>query len=1188
MRLLQIQSDSSFSLVNYDDKPTPPYAILSHTWGADDEEVTFDDLRKGTGKSKAGCHKLAFCSKQATSDGLRHFWIDTCCIDKSSSQELSEAINSMFRWYKNAERCYVYLSDVSDSPSNRDGECTRRWKPAFKKSRWFTRGWTLQELLAPASVEFFSKEGTCLGNKQSLEKTLHEITDISAKALRGCPLSQFSMEDRFSWSSRRKTRREEDEAYCLLGIFGICMPLLYSEGRESALNRLKEQINKHPKDRSSLLDDEHKRMLLDSLRFDQIDARQMTIKNAHAKTCKWLLKNPQYLEWLDDTKLREHHGFLWIKGKAGAGKSTLMKFAVINARKTMKDRITLSFFFNARGENIEKSTIGTYRSLLLQLLERIPALQCVLDSLSILRSSFSADHQWTIELLKTLLEQAIQALGESSVMCFIDALDECEEEHVRDMVRFFEHVSELAMSNQIHFQVCFSSRHYPHITIRKGLELVLEGQEGHAQDITNYVETELKIGKSKTSQQIRVELQDKSSGIFMWVVLVVDILNKESDRGQVHTLRRKLREIPGDLHALFRDILTRDSHNKGALVLCIQWVLFSKQPLSPEQLYHAILWGIDPDAVLEWDSEITKDVIKRFILDSSKGLAEVTMSQEQKVQFIHESVRDFLLKESGLGNIWPEYESNFQGQSNERLKQCCLTYIRRDIFTTLDISGDLLRATSPSDAANLRDLESLPFLEYAVQNVLYHANMAEGSGILQDSFIQSFPLDCWIKLDNFFEKRIIRKHTENMSMLYVLAERNMSNLTKAFPSALPWLEVGKERYGPPLFAAMSSGSDKVVQECLKTLSKGPHMASHSQEVYASYCKNKGRQEVFRHAFKFSKKRGILSYLAESGHEAVVKLLVETGQADVDSKDYKGRTPLSWAAGNGHEATVKLLVKTGQADVDSKDNNGRTPLWWAARNGHEATVKLLVGTGQADVDSKDKNFGQTPLSWAAENGHEAIAKLLVETGQADVDSKDNNGRTPLSWAARNGHEAIAKLLVETGQADVDSKDKNFGQTPLSWAARNGQEAIAKLLVETGQADVDSKDKDFGQTPLSWAARNGHEAIAKLLVETGQADVDSKDNKGRTPLSWAAENGNEATVKLLVETGQADVDSKDNNGRTPLSWAARNGHEATVKLLVETGQADVDSKDKNFGQTPLSWAAENGHEATVKLLQAFHPM
>ncbi|MCJ1380217.1 hypothetical protein MMC17_003320 [Xylographa soralifera] len=286
MRLLQLQDDGDFSLVKFSGNKIPRHAVLSHTWGSDNKEVTFQDITNGTAKDKAGYRKICFCREQAKQNGLQYFWIDTCCIDTSSSQELSEAINSMFCWYKNAERCYMYLSDVSNCTSDEDGECIRRWKPAFKKSRWFTRGWTLQELIAPPSVEFFSKEGTCLGNKQSLEQTLHEITDIAVEALRGRPLSWFSVNKRFLWAKERTTTREKNAAYCLLGIFDIQMELLYAEGREKALKRLKKKIREHADGQDLSLDEEQKRILLDSLRFDQIDARQITIKNAHAKTYK--------------------------------------------------------------------------------------------------------------------------------------------------------------------------------------------------------------------------------------------------------------------------------------------------------------------------------------------------------------------------------------------------------------------------------------------------------------------------------------------------------------------------------------------------------------------------------------------------------------------------------------------------------------------------------------------------------------------------------------------------------------------------------------------------------------------------------------------------------------------------------------------------------------------------------------
>ncbi|EUC28839.1 hypothetical protein COCCADRAFT_108091, partial [Bipolaris zeicola 26-R-13] len=554
----------------------------------------------------------------------------------------------------------------------------------------------------------------------------------------------------------------------------------------------------------------NRQVLLDSLRFDQVDARQMTIKSAHAKTCEWLSTKLEYIDWLDTTKIGERHGFLWIKGKPGTGKSTLMKFALVNAQVTMNDKTIISFFFNARGEDMEKSTIGTYRSLLLQLLERLPALQCTFDSLGL--SNIRPDHRWSLESLKSMLKQAIQNLGQTTVVCFIDALDECEEEQVRDMIQFFEYVGELSVSAGIRFQVCFSSRHYPHITIQKGLSLVLERQEGHSRDIANYLKSELKIGNSKIAQQIRSDLQTKASGVFMWVVLVVGMLNKEYDRGRIYALQRRLQEIPSDLHKLFHDILTRNPHNRDELVLCIYWVLFAEQPLSPEQLYFAILSGVEPETVSKWDpDEVSKDIIKLFILDSSKGLAEVTTSSHQTVQFIHESVRDFLLKEDGLGDIWPSLRSNLQGQSQEQLKKCCLTYLSIDI-STLKIPKSLPNALS-RQAKDLRQSADImfPFLKYAVQNVLHHADWAARSGITQRNFILSFPLTTWIQLDNLFNTNEERRHTEGMSLLYVLGERNLSSLIRAHPSAISCLEVGKERYGPPLFAAMATGSWEALQ-----------------------------------------------------------------------------------------------------------------------------------------------------------------------------------------------------------------------------------------------------------------------------------------------------------------------------------------------------------------------------------------
>jgi hypothetical protein len=199
MYLLQLDESGSLSLVEHIN-PIPQYAILSHTWGLAKEEVTHEDIMSGKEeyKSKPGYEKLRFCAEQAKRDGFQYCWVDTCCINKLSSAELTEAINSMFQWYQGASKCYAYLVDVPrgdiEDDSDNSFHLQSEWHQDFQNSRWFTRGWTLQELLAPRSVEFFSRQFVQLGDKISLQQLIYETTAIPLEALSGEPLSSFSIE----------------------------------------------------------------------------------------------------------------------------------------------------------------------------------------------------------------------------------------------------------------------------------------------------------------------------------------------------------------------------------------------------------------------------------------------------------------------------------------------------------------------------------------------------------------------------------------------------------------------------------------------------------------------------------------------------------------------------------------------------------------------------------------------------------------------------------------------------------------------------------------------------------------------------------------------------------------------------------------------------------------------------------
>jgi Heterokaryon incompatibility protein (HET) len=247
MRLLARDSSGEFSLTK-ELVDLPAYAILSHTWGSDDEEVTYNDMIEGSGKLKTGYRKIRFCGEQAARDGLQYFWVDTCCIKKSDAVELQRSINSMFRWYQNAAKCYVYLSDVSTLDDNKAmSDSQLDFESAFRTAKWFTRGWTLQELLAPSSVVFFSTDYKRLGDKVSLERLIHERTRIPVEALRRYDPTHYGIDERVSWAAKRETKYEEDMAYSLLGIFGIFLPLIYGEGRENAFRRLREEVSKSAK-----------------------------------------------------------------------------------------------------------------------------------------------------------------------------------------------------------------------------------------------------------------------------------------------------------------------------------------------------------------------------------------------------------------------------------------------------------------------------------------------------------------------------------------------------------------------------------------------------------------------------------------------------------------------------------------------------------------------------------------------------------------------------------------------------------------------------------------------------------------------------------------------------------------------------------------------------------------------------
>ncbi|KAI0377961.1 HET-domain-containing protein [Hypomontagnella monticulosa] len=253
MRLLNVHTGLLEEF--FDPDATPGYAILSHTWGED--EVTFQDWQNGVAKFRAGYDKIEGCRRRAAKYSIDYIWVDTCCIDKKDPTELSEAINSMFQWYRMSRMCYVYLSDTGTATGGRVEAS------ALQSSRWLTRGWTLQELLAPRFIIFFDRHwrpfGICDKSNTHVSLSLNpgatvsDVTDILSftthiglNILSGeVPIESVTAAEKLSWAARRQTTRREDTAYCLLGILGVNMPLLYGEGDRAFIRLQEEYIRQH-------------------------------------------------------------------------------------------------------------------------------------------------------------------------------------------------------------------------------------------------------------------------------------------------------------------------------------------------------------------------------------------------------------------------------------------------------------------------------------------------------------------------------------------------------------------------------------------------------------------------------------------------------------------------------------------------------------------------------------------------------------------------------------------------------------------------------------------------------------------------------------------------------------------------------------------------------------------------------
>ncbi|ETS78830.1 hypothetical protein PFICI_08683 [Pestalotiopsis fici W106-1] len=684
MRLLRRTTNGSYEITGpYLVKDSiPAYAVLSHTWLSDnDREVTFQDLTTGEPTKKpAGYAKIHFCASQASRDGLEFFWVDTCCIDRTSSSELEEAITCMFSWYRDAARCYVYLEDVSANPepgsSLSQTQRQDKLESEFRRARWFSRGWTLQELLAPVDVVFFSVDQVLLGDKSSLESMIHEITGIPLDALRGKRLAKFSLDDRLSWASRRQTRRKEDRAYCLLGILEIYIPRMYGMG-DSAYDLLLDEIKK----KNAV--DERQELLLSNLPTAS-DATFDSSYNGRGRTClqdtraELLQQIQTWAEGADEKNV------FWLKGAEGIGKSTVAR--TVARRYHERGNLGASFFFS-KGEGDLSGSTKLVSSLARQLAESIPQTRrficdAIAEKPEVMRRPL--EEQWT-QLILIPLSKLHDSQAPSPILFVIDALDECNDgSDTQRILRLFTAVRQFdniqlrvfitsTGREQVHNSIQKAPENECQVCVRQIIPTIFDNDLGvYFQNSLSSIRTDCGFDHNWPAIGVIERLVEKSCGLFIWASLACRFI-----RDGQQLAKRRMDSLVDELSSRSQPMSPLDWIYMTILQNSVQPSMNDLEMKEMQKMRRAILGSI---AVLDSPLPV-RSLAKLLVVSPSEirktlvGLSPIfDASQDNRpIRINHRTFREYLLdKERCLG----DFHVNSQ-EAHEFLAQKCLTIMSR-------------------------------------------------------------------------------------------------------------------------------------------------------------------------------------------------------------------------------------------------------------------------------------------------------------------------------------------------------------------------------------------------------------------------------------------------------------------------------------------------------------------------------
>lgn len=951
------------------------------------------------------------------------------------------------------------------------------------------------------------------------------------------------------------------------------------------------------------------------LSYPEIDGRFHSIYNGLEGTCEWLSRQAEYTAWMESKPANQHHRILWIKGKPGAGKSTLMKMLTkqIDSPEQINKPAIMHFFFDGKSNNkIQVTAQGLFRSLICQLLQQD---RRVLDSFLPLHRRKVIMHgtkwEWHTQELKDYLVSTCAEQRKRPLFLMIDALDECDELDLEVVADFCRDLVRLSASKSSTIKLCISSRYHLMRHVEEGLEIHLENH--NKSDILLYIERWLKPNDDIPGLRLlATEVVKRASGVFLWVVLVVKTLVKARDEGE--TLNRMLQivqDLPEQLNDLIRQLVKAisDNHREDALRI-MQWVCFSQRELSITELRFAL--EMDGASKFKTQGQLTSSPtfissdsqMERLIRSRTKGLVETKLldagsqnlkcgpvahvDQVQTVQFIHGSVKDFLLHHGGFAILNRSLAELSITASHRHLAASCVHYLGYEEVSELPIiAAEADPAGSREAAAETISLyKTFPFLEYSVDNVFDHIADAAfsrstkpSSQDILSSMSRSFHL--WRRLADLNGSRYFHEPRGPCTALgHVAAEYNLVEwVMELINQGLDVNSIGSRNQTMLQTAAMK-GHETLVSQLL---SSGASVQIYGQgrlgnALSAAASSNKpsivrailvSGADVNAGGSDFSELGTALQTAAQFPdiNDEIIDLLLDAG-ADIHIQAGRHGNALQAAASAGNQHVVKRLIATG-AEVNAEGGEYGSALQAAAANGHDAVLALLLAN-DASPHIKSGDYGPATMV-AACAGHVNIVRHLIALDLAPlINVQQPSGASEysttleqrieetmaLSHSVNKWHEAVANddtatmLTLLNSGLDVNVRG---GDQSSAWhaAAFLGNASAMSILVTQENIKPDMRDWN-GCTPLWTAASEGYLPIVLQLLGTGRVDVRVRIRRGANALWWPCYDGNVEMVRLLLERG-ADPGEKDANGVSPVMKAREGKRTEVLQLLAEHGKS-----------------------------------